>query len=496
MSIISINFGFAGQVGVNPRRVQMVVTDNLATITTANYLNAQGILPNTLYPTDIMDVIYSYNEITKTGTYSQFLPSIAASTGIITLALDVGEGNVLLPVLANHFAVFNGTTGQIKSDATTVINSGNIQAGLSGTAGYLASFPATAAKGSLRVTGVANTGDTLVTISNALHGQASVYSIPDSGSATATFAVCAAALVNGNAVKASGTAGKLVDAGYAITTSGTKIINAGDIQAGLSGTAGKFISFPTTALKGSLLLKAVDNTGDTITTISNAAMGQASVVSIPDPAAATATFAICPSALVSGNAVKASGTAGLLVDAGYALTNSGTTVINAGDIQAGSSGTAGTFKSFPTTAAKGSLVVAAVNNTGDTITTISNVAMGQASVISIPDPVAATANFVVAPAALVSGNAVKASGTTGLVIDAGYAVKAAITAVWGGGGAVNAFAATGITVNSIVTASIATSTNVVSLATVVPTADTLTITFSADPGAGTSVAWIAISAAV
>jgi len=388
-----MNFGFAGQVGVTPRRVQMVVTDSAATLTTANYLNQNGILPNTVYKTDIFDIIYSYNTATQAGTYAQFLPSIAASTGIITLSLDVSEGNVVLPVIADHMAAFSGTTGLIKSDASTIINSGNVQAGLSGTAGYLASFPSTAAKGSLRVTGVANTGDTLVTISNALHSQASVYSIPDSGSATATFAVCAAALVNGNAVKASGTAGKLVDAGYALTNSGTTVINAGDIQAGLSGTAGKFASFPTTAAKGSLLLKAVDNTGDTLTTISNAAMGQASVISIPDPAAATANFALAPSALVSGNAVKASGTAGLLVDAAYAL-------------------------------------------------------------------------------------------------------KANTTAAYAGGGTSNAFVATGLTATSIVTAVILASTNDVSIAKAVPTADTLTVTFSADPGAATTVSWIAISAAV
>jgi len=240
MSIVSMNFGFAGQVGVTPRRVQMVVTDSLATFTTANYLNQNGIAPNTVYSTDIFDVIYSYNALTQTGTYAQFLPSIAASTGIITLSLDVSEGNVLLPVIANHFAVFNGTTGQIKSDAATVINSGNIQAGLSGTAGYLASFPATASKGSLRITGVANTGDTLVTISNALHGQASVYSIPDSGSATATFAVCPAALVSGNAVKASGTAGLLVDAAYALKANTTAAYAGG-------GTSNAFVATGVTA---------------------------------------------------------------------------------------------------------------------------------------------------------------------------------------------------------------------------------------------------------
>jgi hypothetical protein len=67
-------------------------------------------------------------------------------------------------------------------------------------------------------------------------------------------------------------------------------ISGGNIQAGLSGTAGTLASYPATAAKGSLILKGVANTGNTNTTISNAAMGQASVISIPDPGAATANF--------------------------------------------------------------------------------------------------------------------------------------------------------------------------------------------------------------
>lgn len=172
------------------------------------------------------------------------------------------------------------------------------------------------------------------------------------------------------------------------------------------------------------------------------------------------------------------------------------TAISGGNIQAGLSGTAGTLASFPGTATKGSLVVKAVANTGNTLTTISNSAMGQASVISIPDPAGATADFVLAPAALVSGNIVKASGTAGLIVDAGFALHANTTATYGGGGTSNAFTATGLTASSIVTAVILTSTTAVSIANAVPTTNTLTITFSADPGAGTTVSWIAVTPAV
>jgi hypothetical protein len=83
---------------------------------------------------------------------------------------------------------------------------------------------------------------------------------------------------------------------------------------------------------------------------------------------------------------------GVLSDAG-ALTGVASIVAN-GNIASGKSGTAGTLSSFPATASKGSLKLVAVANTNNDTVTISNVAMGQASVISIPDPAAATDEFV------------------------------------------------------------------------------------------------------
>lgn len=61
----------------------------------------------------------------------------------------------------------------------------------------------------------------------------------------------------------------------------------------------------------------------------------------------------------------------------------------------GASGTAGTLNIFPTTAANGILKLLAVNNSGAFNSTISNSNIGQATVYSLPDAGAATANFVV-----------------------------------------------------------------------------------------------------
>lgn len=72
-------------------------------------------------------------------------------------------------------------------------------------------------------------------------------------------------------------------------------------------------------------------------------------------------------------------------------------------------------------------------------------------------------------------------------------IKRGTTAAYAGGGTSNAFTATGIAATDIVTASLLSRTNAVSISQVVPTADTLTVTFSADPGANTVVNWIAVS---
>lgn len=77
-----------------------------------------------------------------------------------------------------------------------------------------------------------------------------------------------------------------------------------------------------------------------------------------------------------------------------------------------------------------------------------------------------------------------------------HAMIAQVTGTYAGGGTSNAFTATGLTASSIVVATIKTSTNAVAIAKAVPTTDTLTITFSADPGANTTVNYIAITPAV
>jgi hypothetical protein len=222
MGIIAIYTENPGQINSpNVRRVRIITTDNLATVTTAGYLNPASLQGYTIYNTDEISMWYGATGtqfgVTNPGTFGIFTPSI--SNGLITLVSWANPGDVLLPVTANHIAAFNGATGQIYSPSTgspqTIINNGGIQAGQSGTAGFFTSFPGTAANGSFIFKAINNTGNFSSTLSNSNTAQATVYSLPDTTSATANVLAAGAALVSGNLVAASGTAGAMVDAGFA-----------------------------------------------------------------------------------------------------------------------------------------------------------------------------------------------------------------------------------------------------------------------------------------
>lgn len=70
--------------------------------------------------------------------------------------------------------------------------------------------------------------------------------------------------------------------------SGALSSTAGNITSGSSGDAGSFISFPATAANGTFIFEALNAGGAFNTTLRNSVMGQSSVLSFPDPGAATA----------------------------------------------------------------------------------------------------------------------------------------------------------------------------------------------------------------
>lgn len=276
MAILGITTEVAGQVGDIPRIVRINCNDSYATITAAGYLNGAAVQGYTFYPSDTFLISYGTNPASPSIDFF----NATTSNGIISLV--AGTGSVVLPTIANHLAVFSDTTGGLTEDVATAINGGNIQAGLSGTAGTVASFPGTASKGSLILAAVANTGNTNTTISNAAMGQASVISIPDPGVATSNFIIADSA-------------------GTQHITTGNLSVDLGNLVAGSSGHAGTVTSFPGTAASGSLALTAVNSSGNFAAVISNASLGQSTTYSLPDPGAATSNIVLSQSTAAVNN---------------------------------------------------------------------------------------------------------------------------------------------------------------------------------------------------
>lgn len=229
-------------------------------------------------------------------------------------------------------------------------------------------------------------------------------------------------------------------------------INAGSLQAGLSGTLGGLISFSATPAKGSLVVQATANTGNTTTVITNAPMGQTSTIAIPDPGASGASFIISTTA------------AGQSIAGGLTLTT-GNFAVSAGNITSGSSGNAGTFISFPSTAANGTLILAATNAGGAFNTTISNGTIAQSTVYTMGDIGASTGGLVVATSAI--------------------RMKSVAGAAAAGGAAAQSFTDAFCTSASNIIGNWNTQANAASVLKIVPGNGSFVVTSSADAGVGT-----------
>ncbi len=118
---------------------------------------------------------------------------IAPSDASKTVAVMAGG-----VVVANHIALFQDTAGTVDDTAATAINNGSIQAGLSGLAGTLRSYPAVAANGVMIMAAVGNAGNFNTTVSSISSlGQSTVYTLPDPGAATANVVLDAGTNASG-----------------------------------------------------------------------------------------------------------------------------------------------------------------------------------------------------------------------------------------------------------------------------------------------------------
>lgn len=118
-------------------------------------------------------------------------------------------------------------------------------------------------------------------------------------------------------------------------------VDATNIDAGLSGTAGSVDVFPTTAAKGKLTLVAADSAGDTTTSITNASHGQATVVTIPDSGLATSYLIQSTAAVTIAEADALDGaTAGTPVASKVVVADANQSIgaVNATSISVGATG--------------------------------------------------------------------------------------------------------------------------------------------------------------
>lgn len=254
MPILNIVPVQIGAVGVVPNIACIATNDTLATVLTTGYLN-QAQQNGASLSESTMCLVTTKTSPSAAATQVGWL-EVSHVGANWSLVQSGAPGSVTLPTIANHLAVYTNTAGQLSEDAATAINGGNIQAGLSGTAGSLYSFPGTASRGKLILSAVANTGNTDVTISNATHAQATVYSIPDVGAATGQFLVKTAALVNGNLIQASGTAGKTVDSGVATSNLQLKTEVKAAATADIGGAGAGPISVVVAGLTASSIITA------------------------------------------------------------------------------------------------------------------------------------------------------------------------------------------------------------------------------------------------
>jgi hypothetical protein len=201
--------------------------------------------------------------------------------------------------------------------------------------------------------------------------------------------------------------------------------------------------------------------------------------------------------------VSVIGTPGVNSIASFATTNgditdaTSTIITHLGPISSGAfTGTQGIFIAYTPSNSKGSFQIRGSDNVGNTDTILTNASMGQGTTLTIADPGQSTGVVPVQTGTIPSGNMIKAGANAGTIINAGYIFTAKTTASWGGGGTTHTFTAADVLTTSKVVGVIAASANDVAIAKIVPGAGSFDVTFTADPGAGTTITYMATSVAV
>lgn len=177
-------------------------------------------------------------------------------------------------------------------------------------------------------------------------------------------------------------------------------LGATNIDAGASGTAGSVDIFPATATSGKLAITCSAQSGDTTVSLVAGTMSAARVITFPDPGAtanivmSTSTLSTATSASSAQLNYTAVTTAGTIEASKAVVVDSSkdaSAFRNLGcvNLDAGSSGTAGSVDIFPATQTTGKLAITCSPQSGDTTVSVVAGTMGGARVITLRDPGAA-----------------------------------------------------------------------------------------------------------
>jgi autotransporter family porin len=317
----------------------------------------------------------------------------------IDVTSDVNFGTV------TAVTTITASTGAIQALASSVI------AGSDGNVGSLVSYSPTTVLGTLSITSADNAGNYGNLLTNASTTAARTWNLPD---ADGTIA-----LVNSSAQTFDG------DSGSATPSSGT--ITFTGASTGLT-----FAGAGSTMTLGGVLLGVNGGTGHANTGLTiNLGSGSAGYVLTSD-SSGNATWQ-APGYLTGAVLLSPSGdqtiTAHNLSLSAGNFTASGT-INTFNSMRIGSSATPSgdaTLYIFSPTANLGALIINSANNAGNYGISITNASFGQASTLTLQDPGASSANFALAPSALVNGNLIEASGTLGLIADSGIAASSVAT---------------------------------------------------------------------
>ncbi len=187
---------------------------------------------------------------------------------------------------------------------------------------------------------------------------------------------------------------------------------------------------------GSAAVPSINFLGDLDTGIYHVAANSVGIAANGALVAAISTTGVAVTGLVSASTSVAAGTtvaAATTVTAGTGVVaTTGTIQALAGNVIAGSSTHAASVISFPSSAANGTLILAAVNAGGAFNTTISNGTMGQSTVYTIGDIGAATGGLVAATAPVLMkrvANAAVAGGAAAQTVTDAFCTSAACTVI-------------------------------------------------------------------